>query len=240
MTPEEKDYQTQKKEEYEERATTLVNESLTEKYGDGVIVKTLNLTENTDFSYGFSDEPYQTVATGQAELNGFIFDYYLRWNIDNNPNAFVCCDNKQKDELLDDLHEYFYSVYGKEPYMEYYAVFPSLGYEFGKADGMLKEKYDGNVENFLANSGGIVNIALAYKDIDTVQLGESSEANEFLLNARKIYVFNTKNDSLALDDLIYVIVRGNVEKIMSDDILEYVRYKNRECVYWSASQLNAE
>ena len=230
---EQKTYMEEMKLKYENIATDLVNDSLSEKYGKGVVINEMNVVENVDYVYGFSEEPYEPVATGLAQQGEQIFEYYVRWGINGNNNAFVVCDNKQKAELIEDLDEYFHTLYGVEPYAKYYAVFPSLGYEYDRTDGMMQEYYNGNIEEFISNSGGVINVALAYQNLETIDFEENTQYLETLKNARKVYIFNTKTESMSEDDLSFAIVRGDMDKIVDEDVNEYVRIKIKEYTHWT-------
>lgn len=233
ISPELKAYMEQQLEEYEAIASEKCIAALTEKYGDGVIINEMHIVENKDYVHGFGDEPYQSVGIGKAELNGKVFDFYVQWNIESAVGS-VCCDNLQKDEIIEDLDEYIYSLYGEAPYAKYYAIFPSLGYEFNRTDGMLQEKYNGNIEDYLTKFPKLINIALAY-NVDDVSLIENrSEGENALEMSKKVYVVNTYENSLTEEDLTYIVLRGDMKiEELIPVIDEYWYFKNGEVLHWT-------
>lgn len=239
LSSEEQAYKDSIHEEYDGIARMRIKEALTEKYNEEITITSFDIVANLDYSFGFTSEPYKKVATGKAKIGDDEFDIYLRWDIDNNPANFICCDNREKDEILKDLDEYFTNLYGHKPYAAYYEVFSSLGYEFDKEDGMLQEKYTGNIEDYMNKFSGLIKIAVAYEDLESIFIADSvDEAGEVvsnipnsLLKSKNIYIINTFDNSFDIKMLKSIISRSKINEFLPL-IKEYVQFERGATKKW--------
>lgn len=226
--------------EYDGIARMRINEALTEKYEEKITITSLNIIANLDYSLGFGSEPYKKVATGKAKIGNDEFDIYLKWDINNEPSKFVCYDNREKEDILNDLEKYFANLYGHKPYAAYYEAFSSLGYEFDRKDGMIQEKYTGNIEDYMNEFSNLIKIVVAYDDLNTIFIEDT--VNEFgevikgtpdvLLKAKNVYIINTFDDSLTEKNLKSIISELKINEFLPL-INEYIQIEKGVAMKWS-------
>ena len=149
LTPEEREEQRLIEIEYREIGKELITKSLADKYGEVPAINKLKVLENRTPMFGYQTGTYRSVVVGTARIDEESFDVQVSWD-EENQEDFYCCDSKEKDDVIADLDAYFYSIYEALPYKKYYGVFAAIGdYDgaFGRDEGMLEEKYSGNIED---------------------------------------------------------------------------------------------
>lgn len=181
LSKEERQLQTELREEYLAVGEEAMEKYLKEKYGKEMDVYDVEIPVYKDIISGKSTGIYKAFAYGKVKCDGKLHDVCVDIDSDN-----ACYDNIQREEIYNAFKVWLIDALGSQPYYCSVDIGAELE-EFESKDGMTNVMYDGDIERFIT-SGGIESI-IAF--VDKSDVLSASNKLDMLLNTDYALVVTT-------------------------------------------------